>query len=316
MCPHGTRPVPEEHRAAAVDLVGVAPAMKRATGPTAKGRAHPHRGRTRVARRPRPACTFATPGHRRVPGGDERDGRPVRRPRRAAQPRTRISEAGRRSPRRTGGRTGRQESGTSPPGNRPKRTDHRQRRHVHDRHPAASPREPRGPAPRPDDRADEDLRDRSRRRGSMTAARSPWAWSSCCSQVALRRAIAHPGRLGFPTSMVPMHTCSGNPVADSVLLPAAPARHPSQFSGTPSRGRFLKPRRRRRRCVVVAAPPRPAHRGTRHNPHVRTPTGRTPRSQSRSTRCEQAGSSGPPTAGGETVGRDGASLLHGCYRLD
>ena len=171
---------------------GVAPAMKRATGPTAKGRAHPHRGRTRVARRPRPACTFATPGHRRVPGGDERDGRPVRRPRRAAQPRTRISEAGRRSPRRTGGRTGRQESGTSPPGNRPKRTDHRQRRHVHDRHPAASPREPRGPAPRPDDRADEDLRDRSRRRGSMTAARSPWAWSSCCSQVALRRAIAHP----------------------------------------------------------------------------------------------------------------------------
>ena len=67
MCPHGTRPVPEEHRAAAVDLVGVAPAMKRATGPTAKGRAHPHRGRTRVARRPRPACTFATPGHRGYP---------------------------------------------------------------------------------------------------------------------------------------------------------------------------------------------------------------------------------------------------------
>ena len=57
----------------------------------------------------------------------------------------------------------------------------------------------------------------------MTAARSPWAWSSCCSQVALRRAIAHPGRLGCPTSMVSMHTCSGNPVADSVLLPAAPA---------------------------------------------------------------------------------------------
>src|SRR4051794_18751050 len=99
MCPHGTRPVPEEHRAAAVDLVGVAPAMKRATGPTAKGRAHP-------PPRPNRGCPSASSGMhlcdpRGAPsgtGGDERDGRPVRRPRRAAQPRTRTSEAGRRSP--------------------------------------------------------------------------------------------------------------------------------------------------------------------------------------------------------------------------
>ena len=63
MCPHGTRPVPEEHRAAAVDLVGVAPAMKRATGPTAKGRAHP-------PPRPNPGCPSASSGmHLCDPGG-------------------------------------------------------------------------------------------------------------------------------------------------------------------------------------------------------------------------------------------------------
>ena len=115
MCPHGTRPVPEEHRAAAVDLVGVAPAMKPATGPTAKGRAHP-------PPRPNPGCPSASSGmHLCDPGGtvgypEATSATPVRRPRRAAQPRTRICEAGRRSPRRTGGRTGRQEPGTSPPG--------------------------------------------------------------------------------------------------------------------------------------------------------------------------------------------------------
>ena len=87
------------------------------------------------------------------------------------------------------------------------------------------------------------------------------------------------------------------------LGPAAGRAGPPFFPvlGTPSRSRFLKRRRRRRRCVVAAALPRPAHHGSRHNPHVSTPTGTTPRSQTRSTRCEQAGSSsGPPTAGTAT----------------